>query len=209
MIREAVDGLIDVVDSGLRSLTGVNTASGQPTNYPAPQELTEEQRRKVASLMRINHCGEVCAQALYESQALVADSLDTKQTLKQAANEEKTHLALCRARLRELDSKPSIFEPFFFVASVGLGLVAGRFGDKVSMGFVEATEDEVCKHLDHHLDEIGDQDERTTAMLRRIRADEAKHQSTALDSGGLTFAKPIKTIMGLSARVMTKLTAIV
>ena len=209
MIREFVDGLIGIVDSGLRSMTGTGSHSSKMTDYPSSTDLTEDQRRKIASLMRINHCGEVCAQALYESQALVARSPEVRQTLKQAAEEERVHLALCRTRLKELDAKPSLFEPIFFVASSGLGLIAGQLGDKVSMGFVEATEDEVCKHLDRHLDEIGDQDSRTKAMIETIRSDESKHQSNATKAGGQIFAQSIKSAMGLAARLMTRLTAIV
>ena len=157
--------------------------------------------------MRINHCGEVCAQALYEGQALTAKSPETKRQLKEAAEEERTHLSLCRTRLEELDSRTSIFEPAFFTASLGIGAVIGLLGDKISLGFVEATEDEVCKHLDRHIESLGTSDPRSKAMLESIRSDEAQHQSSALDQGGTEFPKPIKTFMAFAAKVMTKTTA--
>lgn len=209
MIRDILDNLIAISDRGLRSMTGVGNLAVDSTEHPAPPKLSEADRIRASSLMRINHCGEVCAQALYEGQALAAKSPEVKQQLKQAADEERKHLSLCRMRLEELNAQPSIFEPLFYIASTAIGVVTGQLGDRVSLGFVEATEDEVCKHLDRHIDEIGDSDTRTAAILKTIRADEAKHQNTARETGGNVFAKPVKSSMALSAKVMTRLTSII
>ena len=209
MFRDLLDGVIQIVDSGLRTLTNTHQESFDKSKFPSKKELSPGNRRAAASIMRINHCGEVCAQALYEGQALTARSPNVQRQLKQAAAEEREHLALCRARLNELDANPSILEPFFYAASAGIGAIAGQFGDRISLGFVEATEDEVCKHLDRHIARLHDEDDRTKAMLESIRADEAQHRLTAHEHGGMVFSKPIKAGMALAAKVMTRTTAIV
>ncbi|MCY4094333.1 MAG: 2-polyprenyl-3-methyl-6-methoxy-1,4-benzoquinone monooxygenase [Gammaproteobacteria bacterium] len=209
MFRDLLDEIIQVVDSGLRTLTATHQESFDNSKFPAETELSPRNRRAAASIMRINHCGEVCAQALYEGQALTARTPSVQRQLKQAAAEEREHLALCRTRLNELDANPSILEPFFYAASAGIGAIAGQLGDQISLGFVEATEDEVCKHLDRHIAELNDEDQRTKAMLESIRADEAQHRLAARDHGGIVFSKPIKAGMALAAKVMTRTTAIV
>ena len=209
MFREFLDEVVLVIDNGLRTLTDTHRESFDDSKFPAPGELSTHNRRTAASIMRINHCGEVCAQALYEGQALAARSPSVKRQLKHAAAEEREHLALCRTRLNELNAHPSILDPLFFAASVGIGMIAGQMGDRVSLGFVEATEDEVCKHLDRHLDKLDEEDERTKAMLESIRADEAQHRSAAHEHGGVVFSKPIKSGMALAAKVMTRTTAII
>lgn len=208
MFRELLDEIIPVIDSGLRTLTGIQQASFDDSKFPSSKTLSPSNRRAAASIMRINHCGEVCAQALYEGQALTARTPSVRRQLKQAAAEEREHLALCRTRLNELDANPSVLEPLFFLASAGIGAIAGQLGDQVSLGFVEATEDEVCKHLDRHIADLNEEDERTKAMLEAIRADEAQHRSTAREHGGMVFARPIKSGMALAAKVMTRTTAI-
>ena len=209
MFRDLLDGIIQVVDSGLRTLTDTHQESFDNSKFPAHEELSPSNRRAAASIMRINHCGEVCAQALYEGQALTTRTPNIRHQLKHAAAEEREHLALCRTRLNELDANPSVLEPLFYVASAGIGAIAGQLGDQVSLGFVEATEDEVCKHLDRHIEKLSDEDERTKAMLETIRADEAQHRLTAKEHGGMVFSKPIKAGMALAAKVMTRTTAII
>lgn len=209
MLRDLLDGLILLGDNGLRAISGNQKTNHDTSHYPEHTKLSNEARQASAALMRVNHCGEVCAQALYEGQALTASSPATKQQLLQAAQEEREHLAICRSRLSELDSPTSILEPAFFIASVGIGGLTGLLGDKVSLGFVEATEDEVCKHLDRHIEALGDSDPRSTAMLESIRNDEAQHQSTAMTQGGTVFAKPIKSLMAVAAKVMTRTTAVI
>ena len=209
VLREFLDELISVADSGLRAMTGNHKESVDSGHYPPASELARADRRTAASLMRINHCGEVCAQALYEGQALTAKSPAVKHQLKQAAAEERKHLALCRARLNELNARPSIFEPVFFAASVGIGAIAGQLGDRVSLGFVEATEDQVCKHLDRHIAKLNANDKRTKSMLQTIRTDEAQHQASARESGGKVFVQPVKSLMALAATVMTRMTSVI
>ncbi len=207
MVREFLEDLVLVADSGLRAMTGNHQTKADLTVFPTSAELSEKDRQTAASLMRINHCGEVCAQALYEGQALTSHTAEVRHQLKQAAQEEREHLALCRGRLKELDARPSVLEPLFFVTSIAIGAIAGRLGDKVGLGFVEATEDEVCKHLDRHIQSVSGNDPRTKTILETIRADEAKHQQVARERGGTVFAKPIKSLMGLAAKVMTRTTA--
>ena len=174
MFRELLDEIIPVIDSGLRTLTGIQQESFDDSKFPSSKKLSPSVRSQ----------------------------------LKQAAAEEREHLALCRARLNELDANPSVLEPLFFLASAGIGAIAGQLGDQVSLGFVEATEDEVCKHLDRHIAGLNEEDERTKAMLESIRADEAQHRSTAREHGGMVFANPIKSGMALAAKVMTRTTSI-
>ena len=156
--------------------------------------------------MRVNHTGEVCAQALYEGQALTAKQDDAKQSLLEAAAEEQDHLSWCAQRLDELDQRPSVFDPLFYGASFALGAGAGLLGDRVSLGFVEATEDQVVKHLNEHLQSIPEDDAKTRAILHAMREDEARHGAHALAMGGEKFPLPVKRAMSLLAKVMTHTT---
>ena len=135
---------------------------------------------------------------------MTARSPQAKQALLAAAAEEQDHLAWCRQRLDEVDARPSVFDPLFYGASFALGAVAGLAGDRVSMGFVEATEDQVVQHLERHLDTLPDQDQRSRAILETMREDEARHGQQALDSGGVAFPQPIKNLMTLVSKVMTE-----
>ena len=137
--------------------------------------LTEAERKHAAGLMRVNHAGEICAQALYEGQALTARDAQVRETLRTAAAEENDHLAWCRERLDELDGRPSVLDPVFYAASFALGAAVGVLGDKVSLGFVEATEDQVKRHLDLHIRDLPETDERSRAILEEMRADESRH----------------------------------
>ena len=201
------DDLITSLDKALRTLGGLNgPARANPAADHAEGQLDEQQRQHVAGLMRVNHAGEICAQALYDGQAMTARSPQAKQALLAAAAEEQDHLAWCRQRLDELDARPSVFDPLFYGASFALGAVAGLAGDRVSMGFVEATEDQVVQHLERHLDTLPDQDQRSRAILETMREDEARHGQQALDSGGVAFPQPIKNLMTLVSKVMTETT---
>ncbi len=147
-----VDHLIFQADNLLRTLAGQHHPERRsPAGDVSEAELNEEERRHAAGLMRVNHSGEVCAQALYEGQALIARDAEVRASLQQAAQEEEDHLAWCKARLEELDSEPSVYNPLFYAASYALGAVTGLMGDKVSLGFVAATEEQVCKHLEEHM----------------------------------------------------------
>ncbi|MCY3541042.1 MAG: 2-polyprenyl-3-methyl-6-methoxy-1,4-benzoquinone monooxygenase [Gammaproteobacteria bacterium] len=198
-----IDRVIGLVDASLRTLTGSNRKSVSAQDFPQGKELNQQKSRVSASLMRVNHTGEVCAQGLYEGQALVARDTSTRLHLRAAAAEEVEHLNWCRMRLRELSSPESMLAPVFFLASVGVGAITGAMGDKISLGFVEATEDEVRKHIDNHLAQLPEEDERSRAILDKIREDEIRHGSEALDSGGVEFPPSVKQIMTLMSKVMT------
>lgn len=203
-----VDRLLLQADAALRTLLPF---SGQPYR-PSPgivqpdAELNESDARHVAGLMRINHTGEVCAQALYQGQALTAKLPEVRSAMEQAADEEIDHLAWCEQRIRELGSHPSVLNPLFYGLSFGVGAMAGLISDRVSLGFVAATEDQVCKHLDEHLDQLPQEDRKSRAILEQMRIDEEQHSTAALEAGGLRFPAPVKLGMTLLSKVMTKST---
>ena len=203
-----VDRLLLQADAALRTLLPF---SGQPTR-PSPAivqpeaELDDAQTQHIAGLMRINHTGEVCAQALYQGQALTAKLPQVRQAMEHAADEEIDHLAWCEQRIRQLGSQPSILNPLFYGLSFGVGAAAGLISDKVSLGFVAATEDQVVKHLDEHLQQIPQDDQKSRAILEQMRVDEEQHACNALDAGGLRFPAPVKFGMSLLAKVMTSTT---
>lgn len=202
------DRLLLQADAALRTLLPF---SGQPHRV-SPAVLENEQpldaasTQHVAGLMRINHTGEVCAQALYQGQALTAKLPEVRAAMEHAAEEEIDHLAWCEQRIRELGSRPSLLNPLFYGLSFGVGALAGLVSDKVSLGFVAATEDQVVKHLDEHLQQIPVEDRKSRAILEQMKNDEQQHATTALEAGGLNFPAPVKFGMSLLAKVMTKST---
>ena len=198
-----IDRVIALFDASLRTLSGSNRTSDSAHVFPTGRELNVHDSRISASLMRVNYTGEICAQGLYEGQAFVARDQVTRQHLRKAAAEEVEHLNWCRMRLRELSSSGSVLAPAFFLASVGIGALTGALGDKISLGFVEATEDEVRKHIDRHLAQLPEEDERTRAILDKIREDEIRHGADALQSGGVEFPSFVKHVMTLMSKVMT------
>lgn len=200
-----VDDLIGVFDRGLRTLAGVGTPANPAPDVPEG-DLSEPERAHAAGLMRVNHTGEVCAQALYEGQALTARRGEVRDALERAAAEEVDHLAWCRQRLDELDGRPSVLDPLFYAASFLVGAAAGALGDRVSLGFVEATEDQVVRHLDRHLAELPADDARSRAIVEEMRADEARHGVNALRAGGRTFPDGVKQAMTAVSRIMTETT---
>jgi ubiquinone biosynthesis monooxygenase Coq7 len=170
---------------------------------PVPDlQLDDADRRHAAGLMRINHTGEVCAQALYVGQAAVARDETTRTQLRHAAQEETDHLAWCADRLQELDSRPSVFNPFFYAGSYAIGLLAGLRGDGWNLGFVVETERQVEAHLDEHLVHLPAGDERSRAILRTMKADEARHADEAEAAGAKVLPQPIPRLMALSSRLM-------
>ena len=202
-----VDRLITAFDQGLKTLTGQYDAQRpNPAAEMADAEMTEAEKAHVTGLMRVNHTGEICAQALYEGQALSAKTEAARTALLAAAEEERDHLAWCRDRLVELDSRPSVLDPLFYGVSYVMGAVTGMAGDRISMGFVEATEDQVVKHLDEHLEAMPEQDERSKAILEQMRADEARHGEAAIAHGGTEFPQPVKNAMTLVSKLMTTTT---
>ncbi len=202
------DRLLMQADSALRTLLPF---SGQPAR-PSPAvlkneaELSESETRHVAGLMRINHTGEVCAQALYQGQALTARLPQVRQAMEQAADEEIDHLAWCEQRIRQLGSHTSVLNPLFYGLSFGIGATAGLISDRISLGFVAATEDQVCKHLDEHLGQLPASDDKSRAILEQMREDEQQHSTAAIEAGGLRFPAPVKFGMSLVSKVMTKAT---
>lgn len=204
-----IDKAISALDLGLKTLTdGAYAAARTPAgNKGASSSLDSDTEKKhIAGLMRINHTGEVCAQALYQGQALTAKSEKVRHEMKQAADEEIDHLVWCEERLKELDSRPSLLNPLFYGMSFGLGAVAGSVSDEVSLGFVAATEEQVCKHLESHLTQIPESDQKTRRILTQMLDDEAKHATQAHAAGAKTLPFPIKLGMKAMAKVMTTTT---
>jgi ubiquinone biosynthesis monooxygenase Coq7 len=205
--NNAMDELIAGFDRGLRTIMGTHQASRpNPAENCAEGELTEQEQKHVAGLMRVNHTGEVCAQALYEGQALTARDPKAKAALLDAAAEEQDHLVWCRQRLTDLDARPSVLDPAFFGLSFAMGAAAGMLGDRISLGFVEATEDQVVQHLDEHLRDLPEQDQKTREVLEAMRADENRHGAQALANGGTEFPTPVKRGMRVLSKVMTATT---
>lgn len=159
-----------------------------------------------ASLMRVNHTGEVCAQALYLGQALVTKDPELEQKLNQAAAEEHQHLQWCKERITELKDQTSILNPFFAVTSFGIGAAAGLMGDKISLGFLAETEHQVVKHLDKHLALLPSEDTKSREILLQMREDELRHATHAIQDGGVTLPFIVRKVMGLMSKVMTGLT---
>ncbi|UYG08495.1 2-polyprenyl-3-methyl-6-methoxy-1,4-benzoquinone monooxygenase [Halomonas sp. M4R1S46] len=204
------DDLVRQFDAVLRTLVPRAAQPSRPS--PATPEvhddhLSDEERRHAEGLMRINHTGEVCAQALYQGQGLTAKLPEIRGQMEAAAQEEIDHLAWCDARLQELGGHTSRLNPLFYAASFGIGAVAGAVGDRVSLGFVAATEEQVGRHLDAHMAELPPGDHRSRAVLRQMAIDEAHHAhhaQQALEAGGARFPGPVKAGMTLASRVMTK-----
>lgn len=205
-----MDKLIHEFDVALRAITGATRAGRPSPAEPLAEhddtQLDAGERRHVAGLMRVNHVGEVCAQALYQGQSLTAKLPEVREAMEEAAEEEIDHLAWCEQRIRQLGSRPSVLNPIFYGLSFGVGAAAGLVSDRVSLGFVAATEDQVCKHLDEHLAQIPQEDRKSRAILEQMRIDEEQHSSNALAAGGLRFPAPVKLGMSLLAKVMTKST---
>lgn len=203
-----LDQLLTQADRALRTIAGNNTSSTRPS--PAKgldeTELSADEARHVTGLMRINHTGEVCAQGLYQGQALTAKLEQVRSKMQEASDEEEDHLAWCRGRLNDLGSHTSVLNPLFYGASFGIGALAGIAGDKWSLGFVAETEHQVCRHLDEHLQKLPQQDEKSKAILQQMRTDEAQHAATATEAGGANLPLPIKAGMTLMSKVMTKTT---
>ncbi len=201
-----LDRLISEADSVLRTVTNRGHSAGRPSPAEghSDSELGERERRHVAGLMRVNHTGEVCAQALYQGQALTAKLPTVRDEMQQAAAEEVDHLVWCEERLRELGSHTSYLNPLWYGMSFGLGAVAGAIGDSVSLGFVAATEERVCNHLRDHLKQLPEEDRKSQLILQQMLEDEERHGDNALAAGGTDFPKPVKDAMTAVSQVMTR-----
>jgi ubiquinone biosynthesis monooxygenase Coq7 len=202
-----IDRLISSIDDALRISTGQAPPSfrDNPAGDIAAVELDEEQRRHVAGLMRINHTGEICAQALYAGQAATAHDDATREAMQLAADEEIDHLSWCEDRLKELDSGPSLLNPFWYAGSFAIGAVAGIAGDEWSLGFVKETENQVEAHLADHLDRLPESDGRSHAILDQMKEDEARHAEMAQQAGARELPPPIRRAMAFTADIMKSL----
>lgn len=201
------DKLLMNVDQTLKTLVNGAATAGRPSPGQGHDEteMEAEDRKHVAGLMRVNHSGEVCAQALYQGQALTARLPTVREEMQQAADEEIDHLDWCEERIHQLGSHTSYLNPVWYAMSFGIGAAAGIAGDKWSLGFVAATEEQVCKHLQSHLEQIPEGDDKTRAILETMHEDEARHGHHALDAGGVDFPAPVKTVMTGVSKLMTKL----
>ena len=202
------DKLIVNADQALRTITP-NAATGirpNPADKTDYNELNDNDRRHVSGLMRINHTGEVCAQALYQGQALTAKLDNIREAMQEAALEEVDHLVWCEERLQQLGSHTSYLNPAFYAFSFSIGAIAGLIGDKWSLGFVAATEEQVCNHLETHLQQIPEHDQASRTILETMLVDEKNHGSAALNAGGAQLPGTIKTLMSSSSKIMTKTT---
>ena len=200
-----LDKLINSFDQALRSLVPGSTAAHREN--PAVQaetQLAVSEARHVAGLMRVNHSGEVCAQALYHGQALTAKLPNVRREMEQAAVEEQDHLAWCEDRLKELDSHTSLLNPVWYGLSFGMGAIAGIAGDKYSLGFVAETDRQVSMHLQHHISQLPEQDHRSRKILVQMNEDELQHRDTALNAGGVDLPVPVKMTMTAISKLMTK-----
>jgi len=202
-----LDRIISALDEALRISTGEapSPQRGNPAGELASVELDEEQRRHVAGLMRINHTGEVCAQALYAGQAATARNDATREAMQSAADEEIDHLSWCEDRLQELDSRPSILNPLWYAGSFAIGAAAGIAGDDWSLGFVKETENQVEAHLQDHLERLPEGDARSQAILDQMKVDEAKHADMAEAAGARALPEPIRRAMAATAGFMKAL----
>ena len=200
-----IDQFIVQSDHALRTIFGkpVTTERKNPSNETAESALSDTERKLSSNLMRVNHSGEVSAQALYQGQALTARLDKVRESMQRAALEENDHLAWTEQRLRELSSQKSILNPVWYCGSFAIGAIAGLLGDKWSLGFVAETEHQVIRHLDEHLEKLPKNDLRSEVVLKQMKADEAHHATVALEGGGAELPWPVKKLMAAMSKVMT------
>jgi 3-demethoxyubiquinol 3-hydroxylase len=190
-------------DQALRTMAGGAHAARPCPGQVDEEPLSVEARRAAGPLMRVNHVGEVCAQALYQAQALTADRPEMRQRMQAAARDEMDHLAWTAQRLSELGDRPSLLNPLWYAGSFAIGLIAGRMGEANSLGFVVETERQVEQHLEGHLDRLPVSDHRSRAIVEQMRDDERRHADEALDAGGRRLPLPVRWMMRAAAKVMT------
>ena len=198
------DEIINAFDRALRAIASVAPAAPMPAGAEQPgPELAPEEKREVAALMRVNHVGEVCAQALYHGQAATARTPEIRAHMERAAVEEGAHLAWTAERITELGGRQSLLNPLWYAGAFALGAIAGRLGDRVSLGFVAETERQVEQHLEGHLDRLPPGDARSRAIVRAMQADEVRHANDAVNAGGADLPLPARMAMKVMAKVMT------
>jgi ubiquinone biosynthesis monooxygenase Coq7 len=206
--RSVIDQLLIQFDQALRTCVPGTTEANResPAANADEMELSNLEKQHAAGLMRINHTGEVCAQALYQGQATTALLGEVRKSMEQAAEEEVDHLAWCEQRLTELNSRPSVLNFLWYALSFGLGAAAGLAGDRWSLGFVAETEHQVCEHLEDHLSKLPKQDNKSRAILEQMIADEKHHEETARQAGGLEPPIAIRQAMNAMSQLMKKTT---
>lgn len=201
---DPIDRLLGTADTALRTLTGTARAGRQMPSSPGPRMPLEPKDRALsAALMRVNHVGEVCAQALYQAQALTARSDALRRQMAAAAQEEMDHLAWTEQRLRDLDDRPSLLNPLWYGGAFAIGLLAGRAGDRWSLGFVVETERQVEEHLAGHLSLLPEADTASRAIVERMKDDEAQHARRAEAAGAAPLPAPVRWAMRGAAKLMT------
>jgi 3-demethoxyubiquinol 3-hydroxylase len=199
---DVLDSVLKVADETLRTLFA--PAHSERTLGLAPDSgMTEAEKRHAAGLMRVNHAGEIAAQGLYRAQAMLSRSNSTREFMRRAAGEEGDHLAWCEDRLRELNAKPSVLNPLWYLGSFALGAAAAALGDQLSLGFVTETERQVEGHLASHLDRLPANDQRSRQIVEQMKTDEAAHAQAARAAGAVELPPPLPTLMRYAARVMT------
>jgi ubiquinone biosynthesis monooxygenase Coq7 len=201
-----IDKCLLSVDQALRTLQGSHTdvERESPAGEKPELRLTQAQKDHAAALMRVNHTGEVMAQALYQGQALTARLPGVRDKMETASREEVDHLVWCEERIKALGGRTSLTNPLWYGISFGMGAVAGLAGDRASLGFVSAIEDQVCEHLRNHLEQLPPEDEKSRAIVEQMLEDEARHSQAAKAAGGMTFPEPVKKGMTLLSRLMTE-----
>lgn len=201
-----LDRLLAAADNALRTLSGASTAARPCPGSSEPREapgLDPRQQRLSGALMRVNHVGEVCAQALYNAQALTARDPALRNQFERASREESDHLAWTQQRLRELGARPSLLNPLWYAGAFGIGWLAGKTSDRLSLGFVVETERQVERHLEGHLDRLPPEDQASQAIVRQMKDDEARHALQAEEAGAVPLPAPLRLAMRAAAKVMT------
>jgi ubiquinone biosynthesis monooxygenase Coq7 len=203
--RSPLDQWLAAADRALRTLAAEPVAMrASPARGKAEEPVDESERREAAALMRVNHVGEVCAQALYDAQALAARTAELRAVFAQAAREETDHLAWTEQRIRELGGRPSLLNPLWYGGAFAIGLAAARLGDRASLGFMAETERQVEQHLQGHLERLPESDHASRAIVAQMKDDEVRHAETASDLGGPSLPWPVRVAMRMAARVMTR-----
>lgn len=201
----SLDQLITEFDKALRTVFAEARSRRPIPGEGKPEaDLSEEERRQVAGLMRVNHCGEICAQALYQGQALTSGNAFVRDALREAAAEETEHLAWTEKRIHDLGGRRSLLNPVWYLGALSMGVLAGKLGDKWNLGFLAETERQVEAHLDGHLARLPAKDRRSREILDQMRIDEIGHAQTASRLGAAELPAPVKVAMKLAARVMTR-----
>jgi ubiquinone biosynthesis monooxygenase Coq7 len=204
MSASPIDRLLIAADNALRTLSGAAGSARAAPGRGAASPESPEARRHAAGLMRVNHAGEICAQALYAGQAIVARDPAVRRALERAGAEERDHLSWCRERLGELGSRPSVLDPFWYAGSLVLGMASGLAGDRWGLGFLVETERQVERHLDSHLEALPAEDARSRAIVTQMREEEIAHGRSGEALGAVALPLPVRAAMGLVSKAMTR-----